>query len=244
MTIPRPTPLWRRLLSSPVSYGSGRTLFTAMAGAGATIGLQAAGQTVWAAFAGLATACGVIEASLRLYKESARSSTHELEGCLETLIAILSPPGAPDFDPGLRATLHLPINRGASFVQVIDYVGSNRAGKTKGRVFRSNAGLAGRVLATRQAYAASRAVANHESYVRELVESWGLTEAEARQRDMSAMSWMAVPLEHGGNLEGLLYLDSTRPGFFDDPVRAKVCVSAAVGIAKFTVRRYTGGGEG
>lgn len=169
---------------------------------------------------------------------------HELEGCLETLLAIINPPGAADYDQGARATLHRPVDKGTTFVQLVNYVGSQRAGKTAGRRFPVNAGLVGRVLKTRAAYAASRQVANHEGYVRELVDEWGYTEEAARSRDMSAMSWIAVPMEHRDIVEGLLYLDSTVAGFFDDPVRRAVIVRAAIGIAQFTVRRDNDRGEG
>jgi hypothetical protein len=239
-----PTSLWRRLVAASVSYGLGKALFGALAGVAAAVGLKSAGLTVSALFAGVATIFGVIEAGIKVHRETKKNSMHELEGCLETLLAIINPPGATDYDKGARATLHLPVDKGTSFVQVVNYVGSQRAGKTAGRRFPSNAGLAGRVLRTGAAYAASRQVANHEAYVRELIDEWGYTEDAARSRDMSAMSWMAVPMEHRDNVEGLLYLDSTVAGFFDDPVRRAVIVSAAIGIAQFTVRRYTGEGGG
>ena len=241
--LPYPKSRLRKLLSSPVSYGAAQTVFTAVGGSIVTFGLQAIGLGAWALAAAVCTAgatiSGIVRAALEVHREARKETVHELEGCLETLLSILNPPGDPEYDRGLRATLHRAVDRGEKFLQVIDYVGDDRLPKTAGRKFRSRAGLAGRVLRTGSAYSASRTHANHEAYVRELVERWGYTEAEARARDMSAMAWMAVPLEHNERVEGLLYLDSTRPGFFDDPQREDVILGAAVGIAKFAARRYT-----
>jgi GAF domain-containing protein len=243
--LPRPRSPLRRLLTSHVPYNAGQTIFTALAGGGATFGLNVLGLQGWALFTGictaLATAFGIVGAGMEVRTEAGKETVHELEGCLETLLSILNPPGHPEYDKGLRATLHVAVERGASFLQVVDYVGDDRMPKTAGRRFRSTAGLAGRVLRNGSPYAASRSVANHESYVHELVTEWGYTETEARKRDMSAMSWMAVPLAHSGRLEGLLYLDSTRKAFFDDERRQVLILSAAVGIAKFSARRYTTG---
>jgi hypothetical protein len=204
--------------------------------------LSAAGLGPWAIAAGcvtvLAAALGITSSLLEVREEARKDSVYELEGCLETLLSILNPPGDPEYDRGLRATLHVQDDDGQSFVQVVDYVGDNRMPKTAGRKFRSSAGLAGRVLKSGEAYAASRASQNHEDYVRELISDWDYSEEEARARDMSAMSWMAVPLNENGRIEGLLYLDSTRAGFFDDPGRQARVIGAAVGIAKFVARRY------
>jgi hypothetical protein len=245
MLLPQPRSRLRRLLTSPVPYGAAQTLFTALAGGGATLGLNAIGLSGWALFAGICTGCattsGIVGALLELRKEASKETVHELEGCLETLLSILNPPGDPEYDRGLRATLHVSVDRGGNFLQVVDYVGDDRTPNTAGRKFRSGAGLAGRVLRAGEPYAASRSVANHEGYVRELITEWDYTEEEARGRDMSAMSWMAVPLEHNQRVEGLLYLDSTRPNFFDDELRQAQILGAAVGIAKFAARRYTKG---
>jgi hypothetical protein len=246
MLLPQPESRLRRMLRSPVSYGSAQTLFTAVAGGGAAFGLQLAGLEPWALVAGLcaaaATIAGIVRAVLEVRREARKDTVHELEGCLETLLSILNPPGDVEYDAGLRATLHVAVDRGKSFMQVVDYVGDDRMPNTAGRKFRATAGLAGRVLLTGSAYAASRAVPNHEAYVKELIEEWGYTEAEARSRDMSAMSWVALPLEHADRIEGLLYLDSTRPDFFDDPGRQTQLFGAAVGIAKFAARRYSQNG--
>ena len=240
--LPYPKSRLRRLLASPVSYNASQTVFTAVGGAVATFGLQSIGLGPWAIAAALCTAgatfAGIIRAGLELRREARKDTIHELEGCLETLLSILNPPGDPEYDSGLRATLHRSVDRGENFLQVVDYVGDDRLPDTAGRKFRSTAGLAGWVLRTGCAYSASRTAANHEMYVRELIDSWGYTEEEARTRDMSAMSWMAVPLEHNGRIEGLLYLDSMRPFFFEDPHRQALILGAAVGIAKFAARRY------
>lgn len=110
-----------------------------------------------------------------------------LGGWSTTLLAIINPPGSADYDRLLRATLHVPVERGRALIQVIDYVGNDRAGHTGGRRFPANAGLVAQVLQAGSGLAASREIANHEVYVRELVEKWGYTEEAARRRDMSAM---------------------------------------------------------
>ena len=241
--LPYPKSRLRRLLGSPVSYKASQTVFTALGGAVATFGLQSIGLGLPALAVALCTAgatvAGIVGAVLEVRREAARETVHELEGCLETLLSILNPPGDPEYDSGLRATLHRSVDRGEYFLQVVDYVGDDRLPNTAGRRFRSTAGLAGWVLRTGSAYSASRVVANHETYVRELIDSWGYTEAEARDRDMSAMSWIAVPLEHNDRIEGLLYLDSTRADFFEDAERQGLILGAAVGIAKFAARRYS-----
>jgi hypothetical protein len=233
----------KRLLLSSAFYDRGSTLITVAVGGGATWGLWTAGMTTWAIvvaiFASCGTLMGVAGAVVAITEEARKESVHELAGCLETLLAIINPPTAPDYDRGIRATLHRSIDGEEAFEQVLDYVGDDRAGRTAGRRLPGNAGLIGKVIASREAIAVSRTVANHEMYIRDLQADWGYTEEEARRRDMSAMAWIAVPLEHSGRIGGVLFLDSTKPGYFYEPTRQREIVSSAVGIAKFAVRRYT-----
>jgi hypothetical protein len=234
----------RRLISDPELYKFGKTLLTFIVGGIAGLGLNEAGQKNYAVAVWIGTVVAgfvdFIGASLSLRKAATRESVHELEGCLETLLSIINPPDSPDCDRGLRATLHKSLSHGAEYEQIVDYVGDDRAGHTAGRRFRADAGLAGEVLATGDAVIGTRAIANHETYVRQLMDDWRYTEAEARAKDMSAMSWMAVPLESApGDIGGILYLDSTKPDFFSDPTRQTAVIASSVGIAKFAVRRYT-----
>lgn len=231
------------MIADPELYDAGETILTALAGAGAGLGLQLAGLRPWAVFVWLLTIAGtalkVTGAMMKIARSAQHESLHELTGCLETLIAIVNPPSGPDYDPGLRATLHVSIDEGARFEQVLDYVGDDRAGRTAGRKLPGDAGLLAIVLQTRTGIAASREIANHETYVRELQEIWNYSEAEARRRDMSAMSWIAVPLESAGVIGGVLFLDSLKPRFFDNAQREAMIVASTVGIAKFAARRYT-----
>ena len=104
----------------------------------------------------------------------------------------------------------------------------------------SGAMAAAKVLSDGEAYAASRDFPNHERYVQELVNYWGYDEREARTKDMSAMSWMAVPLaDRAGVVGGVLFVDSTRRDFFSAPTRQRILLTSAIGIAKFAARRYT-----
>jgi len=240
--LPRPTSKVRRLLGSPESYKAGKVIL--IAATGAVVGLKFQTQALhsWAILVwfitALATILEVIGAAMSISRAAQRESVHELAGCLETLLAIINPPGSADYDRGLRATLHR-AERSGGFVQVLDYVGDSRAGHTAGRKFRADAGIAARVLQDREAYAGSRSVANHQTYVGELQQIWGYTPEEAEARDKSAMSWMAVPLENQGEIGGVLFLDSTQPDFFYVVARQRDVVASAVGIAKFAVRRYT-----
>jgi len=189
----------------------------------------------------VATVLGVVGAFVAIGEEARKESVHELAGCLETLVAVINPPTAKDYDPRIRATLHRSVEGETAFEQVLDYVGDDRGGRTGGRRLPGNAGLIAKVLAEREAIAVSRPVANHEMYIKELQTNWGYTEEQARARDMSAMSWMAVPLEHNGQIGGVLFLDSTKPDFFYEETRQRAVIASAVGIAKFAVRRYTQG---
>jgi hypothetical protein len=244
MLLPRPKPKWKRLLETPEVYKSADTIITALVGGGIGVGLKNAGLEPLAVLAWLGTAAAtglkIIGGVVSITKAAQRENVEELEGCLETLVSIVNPPDSDDYDPGFRATLHVSVNRGKEFVQVVDYVGDDRAGKTAGRKFRGDAGLAAKVLSDGEAYAASRDFPNHERYVQELVSYWGYDENEARSKDMSAMSWMAVPLaDSAGVVGGVLFTDSTKLDFFDDPYRQRVLLTSAIGIAKFAVRRYT-----
>lgn len=244
MLLPRPKPKWKRLLETPEVYKSADTIITALVGSSIGVGLRNAGLEPLALLTWLGTAVAtglkIIGGVVSITKAAQRENVDELEGCLETLVSMVNPPDSEEYDPGFRATLHVSVNHGAEFVQVVDYVGDDRAGKTAGRKFRATAGLAGWVLSDGEAYAASRDFPNHERYVQELVSYWGYSESEARARDMSAMSWMAVPLaDSAGVIGGVLFVDSTRLHFFNDPGRQRLLVTSAVGIAKFAVRRYT-----
>ena len=240
--LPRHQSWLGRLLASPTFYDLGSTLITALAGGGATWGLLLAGKTGWAIVTGvlaaLATSLSVVGKLVAVKRETEQQSVHELSGCLETLLAIVNPPTAPDYDKGIRATLHRAGGKTEPFEQVLDYVGDSRAGRTAGRRLPRGAGLIAQVLKDGKAVALSREVNNHEMYVKELM-NMGYTESQARDRDMSAMSWMAVPVEHNGEIGGVLFLDSAKPAFFYDPVRQREVIASAVGIAKFAVRRYT-----
>jgi hypothetical protein len=194
-----------------------------------------------AVFAIVTTAIGALSVAkgLVLLGERQRTrSMHELEGCLETLYSVLCPIGAAS--RGLRLSVHVAIENGQKFQQVLEYVGDHRSGaETAGRVFPAQSGIAGKVLRTKEAYAAARESDRYEDYIRELVANWNFTEADARRLDPATMAWMAIPITNlGGGLEGVLYLDATDRDFFTEE-RQWLAIQATTGIAKFVARRYT-----
>jgi hypothetical protein len=243
MSIPTPEQRsWRSLTRQAPAYDMLVAVFVATVGYLQSSRFIADGwRTAGAALAVVTTAiCGLsVAKGLVLLREQRRTkSLHELEGCLETLYSVLSPIGTED--EGLRLSVHVAIENGQKFQQVLDYVGDPRADQpTAARVFPAQSGIAGKVLRTKEAYAAARENDLYEDYIRELVESWNFTEADARRLNPATMAWMAVPITNlNGALEGVLYLDATDRDFFTEE-RQWLAIQATTGIAKFVARRYT-----
>ncbi|MGV3519081.1 GAF domain-containing protein [Luteitalea sp.] len=172
-------------------------------------------------------------------KQARRESLHELRGCLMTLHALLVETDRPGevVRTGLRLTVHVPSADHRELVQVLDYVGDTRGGRTAGRRLPVHCGIAGHVYRTGDAYHAQRQDGDYEAYVRDLVEQWAYSEPQARRVDPASMSWMAVPLASGARIEGILYLDAREPGFFTES-RQDLILRAAVGVARYVAERY------
>jgi len=162
-------------------------------------------------------------------KEKLRSA-HRLESSLYALHAILSSDADEANPPKLRVTIHVPTPNEKELEQVLDYVGDSRAGATAGRKFSVSCGIIGEAFRRKETLAATRQSADTEGYVKELIEDWGYTESDARKRDHSAMSWLAIPLESGDKkrVEGIVYCDSVDPEFFTE-IRTQLAYYACVG---------------
>lgn len=173
------------------------------------------------------------------FKEGGTRRPHDLAGCLHALESLLTVRGTNDPDPHLRLTIHVPFNGGNQLQQVVEYVGDQRGGGTFGRVFPAQSGIIGRALREKKPLVASRKNTDYLNYIQELVNEWGYTPEDARRRDPATMAWMAVPLtnQQNGQVEGIVYLDSTDPGFFND-ARIWLVSWACVGIARYVAQRY------
>lgn len=173
--------------------------------------------------------------------KEAQGGPQRLESSLYALHTILTNDVPETKDPKLRITLHIPAGDSGQLEQVVDYVGNDRAGRTAGRRFPVNAGIIGLAYRQREAAVETRQSKDTEQYVAELVRDWGYTEEQARQRDMSAMAWMAIPLvsgDDGRRVDGVVYLDAVDPKFFT-PVRQNLALCACIGIARYVRRAYT-----
>jgi hypothetical protein len=243
MPIPVPGHWLRRLAAASQVYDALIAVAAFGAGAAAVFRLVADGYVGLAWFVGgcafAVCVLSIVRAILSFRTQSTRESLHELQGCLMTLHSLLVDTEQPDQVSrlGLRLTVHVLLSDGIHLQQVLDYVGDPRGGRTARRRFSVHCGIAGHVYRMREAHQAQRQNVDHEAYVRELVELWAYDEAEARRIDPSAMSWMAAPITVRGRLEGVLFLDSLDPDFFDE-VRQDLILRAVTGVAKFVAERY------
>lgn len=144
---------------------------------------------------------------------------------------------------GLRLTVHVPINE-CQLQQVVDYVGDERGGRTAGRVFAMQSGIAGHVYRVGRPLAAQRFEEDYERHVRDLLWDWAYVEEDARKLDPATRAWMAVPLvvPPAAKIQGILYLDSRDRDYFTAD-RQRLVINAATGVARFVTRRYSNNQE-
>jgi hypothetical protein len=165
---------------------------------------------------------------------------HDLASSLHALQAILLAGRVPsDPDPRLRLTIHVPVEPD-KLEQVLDYVGDERGGKTAARVFSVHSGIIGRAFREKKACVGRRKNDDYVSYVRELVEDWGYTEAEARKVNPASKAWFAVPLFNHldqQKVEGIVYLDSVDQDFFTEDKKWLI-MGACAGIARYVAHKY------
>jgi hypothetical protein len=139
-----------------------------------------------------------------------------------------------DYDK-LRVTFHRVVEKTDKLEQVVNYVGGKNNGK--GRQFDIRSGACGRAVRAKKVLSGSRTNVDYEAYIKELVSEWGFTETDARKLSFSRNSWLAVPIEHEGEVTGVVYLDSKEKEFFPDAIKAQV-VWACWGLAVFIDERY------
>jgi hypothetical protein len=124
MAIPRPAKGVRWLFTQSASYDILIAVFASAIGFSSADNYYSQGRVRLAAAAGLGT-IGVVcftlvKQGLSLTAARTQTSTHELEGCLYTLRAILAPEGGVR----LRVALHVPV--GDTFEQITDHATRRR----------------------------------------------------------------------------------------------------------------------
>jgi hypothetical protein len=237
MPIPRPPRGARWLLAQAGVYDLLIALFACAIGFTSAWNYASQGRRLSAVLVGLGTV-GVLcfSAAKQLLGLAAawkKDSTHELEGCLHTLHAVLAPETCR-----LRLAIHVPI--GEMLEQVTEYIGDRPKPGRIGRLFPANAGIIGKAFREKEVFIARRVNDDYESYVQELVKDWNFIEERARRLNPGAMAWMAVPFydtEHQ-RVEAVLFLDANDRDFFT-PERQELVLAAVSGIAVFIGKRYT-----
>ena len=237
MTIPRPARGLRWLFRQTASYDILIAVFASAIGFSSTENYYSQGKIGLAVFTGLGTV-GVVcftlfKQAISLTATRAQTSTHELEGCLYTLRAIL----APEVGVRLRLAIHVPV--GDNFEQVTDYVGDTPKPGRIGRQFPINAGIIGKAYREKAGFVGRRVNDDYEAYVQELISDWNYTEERARRLNPGAMEWMALPIYDTDRqrVEAVLFLEVSQRGFFT-PGRQELILAGLGGIAVFVGKRY------
>jgi len=238
MPIPRQPRGVRWILGQTATYDILIALFAAVIGLSSAWNYVSNGRTSLAVATGLGTAGVLVFAAVKhglgLAAARKKQSSHELEGCLYTLHAVLAPiPSAR-----IRLAIHVPV--GEMLEQVTDYIGDQPKPERIGRQFPANSGVIGKAFREKKMFVGRRVNDDYEWFVRELIRDWSYTEERARKLNPGVMEWMAVPIEDTDRqrVEAVVFLDSTTRGFFT-PERQQLVAVAVEGIAIFIGRRYT-----
>lgn len=208
----------------------------------AALGFWSQNKRAWAyyTFGGVVVQCalGAGKAIATWRRGIAAGEVHDLAGCLHTLHAIMVADWKKLESPGLRLTIHVPVDADR-IQQVLDYVGDERVKNTAGRMFSARSGITGRCLTEKAMFYAVRRNAKYEKYIKELASDWNYSEDAARALNPATMSWLAIPLtnDRTGRVEGVVYADSTERTFFTKR-RITLAVLASVGIGVFVAKRY------
>ena len=236
MPIPAAPTGWRWALGQPSTYGILIAAFAAPIGISSAINFVSQGRAWLALMVATGTvgvlAFTVIQHIVGLKAARKKNSIHELEGCLNTLHAVLRPPSTCR----LRIALHRPVSD--ALEQFTEYIGDRPKAGRVGRRFPNNAGIIGKAYREGDTFVAKRVNDDYEAYVRELITDWNFTEERARMINPGAMAWMASPLVEGGTVEAILYLDVNQRDFFTTE-RQEIVLAAIRGIAVFVRRRYS-----
>ena len=174
-------------------------------------------------------------------KESTLRSTHEgLAGASRVLHAsVLKKANLPNKSGELRVTVHRivpPLESPQNYQQLIPYIGGS--GGAAFRSFPIHTGIAGRVAREKEPLIYTRVNDDYDTYLKELVASWGYTETEARKLQQDRKSWMAVPIFSAEHVVlAVVYLDSSSRDVFSTEVMQLVIDSCA-GFAAHITERY------
>lgn len=142
---------------------------------------------------------------------------------------------------GLRVAIHRVVYQGQSntpeeIEQLLPYVGGDGGGP--GRRFSIRSGILGRATREQKMIAVSRQSDDPETFMAELVSSWGYTAQEARDVRSDRRSWCAVPiLDLKQNTTAVIFLDSTLPDYFTDGLQDLIA-AACLGITTYIRERY------
>jgi hypothetical protein len=238
MAIPRPQKGIRWLIAQTATYDIVIALFASAVGFSSAVNYASQGRR-WLAAAVVLGTIGVlsftaVKQGVGLAAARKKDSTHELEGCLFTLHAVL----APQAGCRLRLAIHVPVVE--TLEQVTEYIGDKPRQGRVGRQFPMNAGIIGKAYREKEVFVGRRVNDDYEAYVQELVRDWNYTEERARLVNPGVMEWMAVPFYDSDRqrVQAVLFLDATQKGFFTAE-RQELVLAAVSGIAVFIGKRYT-----
>jgi hypothetical protein len=240
VAIPQPRQGLRWLATQPATYDLLITVFASTIGFSSAANYAGQQRYKLSAAVMAATVAVLVFASVKhmlsLAEARRKESTHELEGCLHTLHAVLDPASV---DPALILRLAIHVPAGQSLVQVTEYIGVAPKKGRRGRPFSANAGIIGKAYRENEVFIGRRMSDDYEQYVQELVREWNYTPDQARLLNPGVMEWMAVPIfdADAEKVQAILYLDSSKREFFNE-TRQELVLSAMNGIAIFIGKRY------
>ena len=230
--IPRKASVVARFFSDASPFDIGIAVVS-----GAVAVYNAFAKNDWLTAVGAAIVCilAIGKAIISFRKNLSQKSLHELEGCLHTLHAMIHKENTHAW-----ITLHVPIEKGQRFEQLLDYVSNDSSySYGVGRKFAAQSGVIGAALNVKDAALAVRQNNDYEAYIRELKAHWAYTDADARKINPATMSAFAAPLtNYHGDVGCVLYCGSTDRDLFTPEVIALIG-KACIGIALFIGKRYS-----
>lgn len=148
-------------------------------------------------------------------------------------------------DKKLRVTIHrvvppknAPKNLAAAteIEQIVPYVGGDGGGQ--GRRFSIRSGITGHAIRTGGPCSGARQSDDEVAYVKEQIAEWSFTQHDAEQLCRGRYSFMAIPIQNGQQVLGVVYLDSSEREVFAGTEVAEVIVAACGGINRYVEERY------
>ncbi|HSU15545.1 hypothetical protein [Longimicrobium sp.] len=206
-----------------------------------TLGWLLVGAIGWLAAASIVR---VLHAHAQDREQKRRDDYDGLLGALYVLYGLVSARAAvgPHEHGRLRITIHRivpPVAKGRAaeeLEQLLPYLGGDGGGP--GRRFSIRAGVIGRAVREKIAFAASRQNEHYEQFLGELVREYAYTEEDARQLAPDRRAWMAVPVAGAGRaVAAVVYLDSNERTFFTNELQ-KIIVDACSGITSYVHEAY------